>query len=820
MTDLLFKLLGLPSDDFARVADAELRFRGGLGVWWMVLLGVCLVALTIGLYRRTAGELAPRRRYVLTVLRCGFLLGLVIVLMKPVLQFTIEGSIRRAMLVLVDDSASMKIADERTDDDLKRAAMAQDVMDATRGLEQDLAGTAGAAQKPARIDLVRAMLGNPKVNLLPRLADSFDLRPYRFGSSLTEMSLREGAAEGQRVPLNHWLRRLQAEDPSTRLGDSLREVLGRSRGQPLAGIVLVTDGVSNIGGLPLAAADLARQQGVPLYVYGVGITSPRELAITSLFAQETAFYDDEVPVTLRVRSRGLAGLKSKLTLQLVPKAPTGAAAEQSIEQEVSLEDGEQVISLSITPTRRDESERSQDYNLVATLEPTGQEAVRDNLSHSQSLRVIDGKIKVLFVEQQPRWEYRYLQAQLMRDRRVSLKTVLLDAAAGIARDPNGPYLPAIPERREDLFEYDLIILGDLNPQALPVRQMGAIEEFVSRFGGGLLIIAGRNNELSQARGTPLEKLLPVEIESSVAARPGPAPRGQGTRPVRLELTGAGTRSTLLRLAGKEADNAAIWAELPPIYWTAQVARAKPAAEVLLVDADPDHATRLGKMPVFALHQYGQGQVFFSGTDNTWRWRRGTGEEHYITLWSQIVQRLALPKLLGESKRTQLSSDRQAYATGERVTVYARLYEADYTPIQREQVEATYRSGSGAEGRVVLRQDGPGVFRGEFIAPRPGSYELTVETDAATKLAFDVGEPRLETSETGMNQALLEQMAIMTGGVFYREETLYQLPEQVKQKTERIRSTVDFDIWSSPLVFILLMMLVTLEWVMRKLWQLK
>lgn len=816
MTQLFFKLLGIPGDTVVRLRDAELQLSGGLPAGWMMLLGISLVALTIELYRRTASDLAPRRRYLLTALRCLLLLVLVAVLMRPVLRFTVEGSIRRAMLILVDDSASMKIIDERTGDDIARAAMAQGLIDPTGGLQQDLTGQAGRAAQLPRVELVQSMLANPRLNLLPRLAEAFDLRPFRFGETLAELL----PADDAEVPTDHaaaaWLRQLRADDASTRLGDALREALMRSRGQPLAGMLLVTDGASNSGALPLAAAELARQQGVPLYVYGVGITSPRELVISSLFAPETAFYDDTVPVTVRVRSRGLKGQRTRLRLQLVPQNPAGAPAEQTIEEDVVLEDGEQVIHLSITPTRPDEGEGSRDYDLVATLPPAaGVDVPADNLRQAQPLRVIDGRIKVLLVEQQPRWEYRYLQAHLMRDRRVELKTVLLAADAGIAADPDGPYLPGIPLSREALLAYDLIILGDLDAQALAASQIAAIEAFVSEFGGGLLVIAGRQNELAAVRGTALEKLLPVEINGPRNDRRDAA---EGSRPIRIELTPAGARSTMLQLADTPARSATVWAELPPIYWTARVGRAKPAAEVLL--AESAGSLRQAPMPILVLHQFGRGQVLFSGTDNTWRWRRGDGEKHYTALWSQIVQRLALPKLLGESKRTQLSTDRHAYAAGERVTIFARLYGADYLPIQQAQVEGTYTSADGAQGSIVLGQEQPGFYRGEFVAPRPGAYRFSVETDPATQLTFTVGNPRLETGELAMNQPLLEQMAAMTDGRFYREETLHELPEQMKQTTESIRSTVDVDLWASPMVFIAFMLLLTTEWILRKLWQLK
>ena len=144
----------------------------------------------------------------------------------------------------------------------------------------------------------------------------------------------------------------------------------------------------------------------------------------------------------------------------------------------------------------------------------------------------------------------------------------------------------------------------------------------------------------------------------------------------------------------------------PIYWVARVSRPKPAAEVLLVDPDPARESRFGKMPVMAVQQYGLGQVMYVGTDNTWRWRKNVGDLYYTTIWGQIAQRVSLQRLLGGSKRTQLTTDRQNYITGDRVSVYARLYSAGFEPIQEQSVKGVRRTQerAGDEDRSDAARD--------------------------------------------------------------------------------------------------------------------
>jgi hypothetical protein len=340
------------------------------------------------------------------------------------------------------------------------------------------------------------------------------------------------------------------------------------------------------------------------------------------------------------------------------------------------------------------------------------------------------------------------------------------------------------------------------------------------------MIAGRRFSPSAYRKTVIEKMLPVEFEAPAFET---APKEvAASQPVRLELTAAGKASTMLRLSDKDQESLARWSQLPPVYWVSRVARAKPAAEVLLVDPDPAKSSRFGKMPVVTMQQYGLGQVMFVGTDNIWRWRRNAGDRYYTMFWGQITQRLALPHLLGASKRTQLSADRQNYVAGDRIAIFARMYSENYEPVVEPQVRGFYsiaaEPGGAAAGdrEVMLRPlpGQPGLYRGEFMAPAPGSYSFRVERDAQSRLDFTVAEPRLELGDTAMNESLLRQMADASGGLYFREEDLPKLPGAIGRKTERVQSKLEPPLWSSPFYFLLLLAVVTVEWILRKRYQLK
>ena len=809
MTELLLKLLGTPVEDVLSISKTSLAFRGGVGLPWIILAAVVLAALTWWSYASTPQQISRPRKYLLTALRLVFFALVLGLLMRPILALTVEGSIRRSLVVLIDDSSSMQIKDPRLDAaDQKRAAIARNILEASKGLTQNLdRNRAREFEQVARIEVVKGALKNPRLNLLPRLEREFDLDPFTFGQGVAQ--LPQAAAktnEARTIEDFAWIDKLAPGSPLTPLGDSLREVINRKRGQPLAGVVIITDGANNSGSQPREAAALLRAEGVPLYVYGVGITSPRDIIVGNIFAPDVTFVRDEVNVTVRVRSQGLSGQTARIRLQL--------GSSTVVEKEILFgADGEQAVALNFTPQQQGE------FEITATVEPRDDETVKENNSASQHIKVVDSKIRVLLADQSPRWEFRYLQAMLMRDRRVDLKCFLVESDPAISRGPNTPYIDQFPARREDIGKYDLVIFGDIDPRRLSPGHMEAVSYFVSELGGSFVLLAGKKFAPHAYRRTVLDQMLPVEFDSMPVTAGDPV----ADKPIRLELTSAGRANLMMRLADREEESIAIWKQLPPVYWTARVSRPKPAAEVLLVDPDPGKESRFGKMPVVAMQQYGQGQVMYVGTDNTWRWRKNVGDMYYTTLWGQVAQRMAMLHVLGGSKRARLSTDKRTYMTGERVLVFGRLTGETREPLTEPSVKGVFGLRSGGKATdVILRAapDHPGLYRGEFVAPLPGQYQFSVEQDLNNPIDFTVVEPKFEFGETAMNEPMLRDIAATTGGAFFREEDLFKLPDTIAARTERVKSPLEVELWSSPLYFVLMLLVLSGEWVLRKMSQLK
>src|ERR1043166_6285241 len=265
MTDLLLKLLGVRMNEAVHIAKASLSFGGGVGRGWLLLVFIVAAALTWWFYRLSPVHISRGRKLVLAGLRVLFLSLILLLLLRPILSFTVEGSVRRLLVMLIDTSSSMQIKDPRIDQaDQRRVAIVKGMIDPAKGLNQTVsAGNRSELDQVPRVDVVRAALKNQRLNLLPHLDREFDLEAFAFAQGVAGLSADKAATnntpDASKVPHFSWVDRLGATNPATAIGDALREVINRKRGQPLAGILMITDGANNSGSQPREAATLLRQ---------------------------------------------------------------------------------------------------------------------------------------------------------------------------------------------------------------------------------------------------------------------------------------------------------------------------------------------------------------------------------------------------------------------------------------------------------------------------------------------------------------------------------------------------------------------------------
>ncbi|MDP6357751.1 MAG: hypothetical protein QF473_21715 [Planctomycetota bacterium] len=764
---------------------------------------VAVVALTVFLYRRRQG-LPPWVRMVLAVSRLVALSLIVAVVLEPTVTVKRTRTMNRRLPVLIDVSESMSVKDQRKrPEDIGEAAAAlgilplsassEEISRAAMGIEARQSRAIAAA---SRFDLARNLLSDSGRTIFESLGDDLEVSYYSFGKSLHRLGAgQNGGAKA--------LAALQADEPGTSIAESLEQVAKTERGAPLAGIVLLSDGLDTSSRRAEAAVHDFGARGIPVYTVPIGIADPDDVSIRNVIIQEVAFSGDKVPVRVQIQSKGYEKRTADLSVRLNGR---GVARRT-----VSLEGGLQFEEISFNV---DVHEKGAAQVEIA-IEPFTDEATAANNRVERSVRVVNEKINVLCIEGSARWEYRYLRAMLKRDPRINATFIATRAQPGLAQS-SSEYIASFPETREDAFAYDLVILGDVDSGSFTADAFLRLEELIKERGGSLLMLCGARFAPASYAGTVVERMLPVEFDPDDTWEDV----DESVYPV---LTPEGRSSLVMTLETDQEENDLVWSRVAPLDRIPPLLAPRPGATVLAELSDT--RSRTSRYPLVAWQRYGTGKCMVMGTDRLWLLRFKTGDKYHWRVWSQCIQFLTLSRLMGEHKRIRLETDRATYPIGGQVMLYANLLDDDYEPITQPgfEVEVTGLGAdrSGAEPqRVTLRPDAsnPGLYEGYFSPPRPGGYRVEAnENDRplSNSTEFQVADLKPELANTDMQIEHLRRIADLSGGQCLSIQQLKKLPALLNRDPHTITIRTERPLWDNGLVAFLLVGLLGLEWILRR-----
>jgi hypothetical protein len=438
----------------------------------------------------------------------------------------------------------------------------------------------------------------------------------------------------------------------------------------------------------------------------------------------------------------------------------------------------------------------------------------DNNKIERTINVRREKLRVLLIDTEPRYEYRYLKTYLEREETIDLNVVLLSSDPQYGEQDRSA-LNAFPAAKEELFAYDVVLVGDADPSFLSASQMQNLSDFVTEKGGGILFIAGENFNPLRYRGSPLELLLPIEL----AEARNPTSIGNAIASFRPELTAEGRSSPIFRFGDDEATSAQVWQNLPELFWFLEAPRKKPAALVLA--QHPTLSGADGKLPIFVYQFVGAGKSMFNAVDDTWRWRFRVGDKYFGRFWIQTIRFLARSKLLGQ-KQAEVQTDRRRYQRNQPIQVRVRFPNPALAPTTGEVTVQVERKGQGPR-KLTLKQ-APGtrnLFEGALPQAAEGEYEIRllpppVLEGALPTAAFRVDPPAGERERIQMNEPELTRAATVSGGKFYTPETAGTLLADLP-KPQKVPLDTDppIPLWNTWPVLVLFLLVVTAEWVLRK-----
>ncbi|HET9477758.1 MAG TPA: glutamine amidotransferase [Pyrinomonadaceae bacterium] len=734
------------------------------GALLLVIIFLLAAAFIYFIYLRPRIKLSKRTTATLIALRAALLTMMIVLLLRPVV--VVSSVIPRSsyVAVLVDDSLSMKLSD-----------------------------VAGGA---TRLDTVKQALLNTtagQTSFLNRLDQKFKTNLYGFSGVLSR--LKDGND-------------LFGEGRTSNLAGALEETIKRSSGMPLSAIVLATDGASNVPSDITSTLRELRARDIPVFAIGVGATSK------SLDAELTRVnMPRRVLVGSRVNIEAFVGLSGYETTKVLLGVREDGRAIKTEQFDLRGNDT-QAINLEITPTTPGL------HRYTVEITPLDGELTVENNKQDALVEVIEGPLRLLHVEGEPRWELGKIRESLaLNEKNVVLVSLQRTGENKFYRQGisnQAELATGFPETEEELFSYDGLVVGSVEAGFFSADQLRSIEAFVARRGGGLLALGGRLSfDGGKYKGTTIDDLLPVSLTG------GPVDDVNSFAPVyRPLLTGAGQTHPITRLYEDRAANQKTWNELPPVSVSQTLTNVKPGATVLLEARKVDGSGP--SVPLLVQQRYGRGQTLALTASDTWRWRMRMDSKNnaHETFWRQMLRYV----VSNTPRQIEVGTAKDVYSVDDTVNIVADLRDKKFMPVGDANATARVTKPSGATVDVPLKfttLNSANIYTGEFKADELGQHriELVGTSKSLGQLNANanvlVSDLNREYYSAAQNTDLLKRIAAETGGKYYTTAETQSLLDDLTYRQTPYSERVTKDLWDMPVNFMLLVGLLSAEWFLRK-----
>jgi uncharacterized membrane protein len=738
-----------------------------LSAWPGWLLPVLIIAFAGGLavlvrwrLRDAAPKLRSWRAWVVWGTQSALVALILLLLWQPAITVSALSSQQNIIAVVVDDSRSMAIADN-----------------------------GGKTREAAAL----AALQN---GVLAGLQKRFQTRLYRLGSGVTQ-------ADG--------LQSIAPVEPATHIGDGLKQLATETSDLPIGAILLLSDGGQNaagIGGLGIDPDALQSLRNRRLPVHTVGFGSPErahDVELEDVGVAANSIVNARLTATVSLLQHGYAGQKAILTVHDGDK--TLATREVTLAPNGVLQAEPVFFSAGAAGAK----------SLRFGIEPLAGEENLSNNAMTRPVLVSDAKRRILYVEGEPRWEFKFIRRAEEDDTTVQLVSMLRTSENKIYRqgisDPS-ELADGFPVRPENLFDYAGIIIGSVDADYFTPLQQELLREYVDRRGGGVLFLGGRSSLSDGGWGaSSMNELLPTFL---------PAGRNSFHRnSATVELTAAGVDSPITRLLDDPTKNAERWKKLTYLADYQDAGSPKPGATVL---ADMNAGRR--KLPMLITQNYGHGRTAIMATGGTWRWQmsEALGDPSHDLFWQQLLR-----WLVAESPGpvTASISARNLMDEGH-LQIAAQVRDRQFQPAADAHVTAHMVGPEGANALIDLTpsRDTPGLYQTEWTAEKPGTYLAEVMAESVGSQSQELGRDVLtfqredgiaENFHTEQNRTLLQQLASQTSGRYWEPSDLKNLPRDIGYSEAGISVRTTNELWNMPIVFMLLLGLPITEWLLRRKW---
>ncbi len=804
----------------------------------LAIVGVICYAV-FWMYRREINTCPMPVKLAMAVMRLAVLLLFLLLYLKPSLYFQKIDEVRQPIECLRDISLSLDRGDKyQSEEQVKRLAK--------------LTGADAAAiaeGSVSRSDLLnKAFAKHPE--LLEKFRERGPVRVVDFsdGSKSLELipSLTKEEREKEDTPkeeseqetLVFKFPELQPSGSATDIWQALKTVLDGS--SPPAAIVLVSEGQHNGSEDPLEMARRAGIMGIPIYTIGVGDPNPpKNISVSDVFVRSEAYPNEpfEVEAIIQTSGRSETNLPGSLRVTLL---------QQSVGQDGQLDTPVEIQTRDIPVPENSNRIRLDfahsglpqpgDYQYTVRCETFPDETQTDDNEAlaPKLLKILDDDVRVLLVSGLPSWDYQQVYKLLWRDPNIHVSSWLQSLDETRSQPGNNEYvINRLPTTLPELLEFDVIMLLDPNPIEFDEQWVQLLKDYCKVNGRGLLYMAGpqfTSEFFTKPSLDGFRELVPVtfgdleevRFKEKLAEATDDSAGKMLTVPYNMQ-------HPVMSFRAESEENQRTWSKMPGIYWSFPALEAKPTASVLMERGDLVSAK--GNQPLMVAGRYGAGSVLYFGFQGTWRWRPvGLQAQFFERFWIQVVRFLVKTGARGE-RRGSINHEKSEYELGERITLISKLLNEEYQPETRDNIEVVVQSAEDGRQQKVLLKRLPkqnGQYEGVFPASRVGSYTAKIDWGKNSKgeelvksANFKVVSPSAELGSYWLNEKLMRDISSQSGGKYFRLDSIEQLPAELPNTVDKFtRNSPPEPLWDASWllrmsVFLLPVILLTIEWACRK-----
>lgn len=556
-------------------------------------------------------------------------------------------------------------------------------------------------------------------------------------------------------------------EKQTNLGSLLDELYNRFDKQNLGAVILATDGIYNEGSSPLPV--LAKLKA-PVIALALGDTNlQKDLRINNVRHNDLAYLGNSFP--LLIESECVFARNEKISLSITHRGKT--VFQQTLQPDADRK-------FYSTPAMFEATGTGVQHYIVQ-LSRIKNEISYNNNRFDVFVEVLDGRQKVLLLAQQTHPDIGAIKSTLENNPHYEVNVVMLEDAQNINVEP-----------------YSLAILHQL-PGGNNFQ--GVYEKLINKR-TPLLFITGAQTNYQQLQQTGVEYTITGfrNLMNDAQANVNPT----------FNLFTAD--ESLIKSIGS----------FPPLKVPFGNYVSRGENEVWLKQQIGNVVT---EMPLISFRKNSDIRSATIWGEGMWRWRlsdyqQRNNHEAFDALWSKLVQYLAVKD---DKRNFRVNSTKKNFFENDRITFEAELYNKSYELITEPDVQIQLQNSEGKKYNYSFSKTGSSYRLDAGLLPA-GTYSWTAQVNYNGKTekvngSFTITPLVVELLNTRANHQLLGDMANESKGLLLYPDELDKAIAFI-QNNETIKPVVYrqqeiMDLIHLKWVFVFLLLLLTVEWGIRK-----